>query len=159
MTKNAIRPIAICVFRRDDDILVFEGHDPVKGETFYRPIGGGIEFGEFSRDTVIREVREEIGQDIARLRYLGTVENLFTFNAKPGHEIVMVYEGEFASPAMYAFEAIQGVDDNGDEIKLLWMPLQHFRDGLSPLYPDGLLDLLARSDPHRGARRDRRGLC
>lgn len=142
MKEHSIRPIAICVFRRNDDILVFEGYDFVKDETFYRPIGGGIEFGEYSRDAVIREVREEIDQEVASLRYLGAVENVFTCNDEPGHEIVMVYEGVLASPALYAIEAIQGVEDNGDEIKVLWMPLQHFRDGLSPLYPDGLLELL-----------------
>lgn len=142
MKQHVIRPIAICVVRRNDDILVFEGHDYVKGETFYRPLGGGIEFGEYSHDAIIREVREEIGQDLAGLRLLGVVENIFTCNDTPGHEIVMVYEGEFASPALYAIEGIEGVEDNGEEIKVLWMPLQHFRDGLSPLYPDGLLELL-----------------
>jgi 8-oxo-dGTP pyrophosphatase MutT (NUDIX family) len=144
MKKHFIRPIAICVVRRHDDILVFEGYDAVEDETFYRPLGGAIEFGEYSRDAVIREVREEIGQDLASLRFLGVVENMFTCNDKPGHEIVMVYEGEFASPALYAIEGIEGVEDSGEEIKVLWMPLQHFRDGLSPLYPDGLLDLLPR---------------
>ncbi len=149
MKEHAIRPIAICVFRRGDDLFVFEGHDFVKGETFYRPIGGGIEFGEYSHDAVVREVREEIGQELANLRFLGVVENVFTCNDEPGHEIVMVYEGEFASPALYAIEAIEGVEDNGDEIKVLWMPLQHFRDGLSPLYPDGLLELLERNRNRR----------
>jgi hypothetical protein len=43
---NEIRPVALCVFRNNDGILVFEGYDDVKGETFYRPPGGGIEFGE-----------------------------------------------------------------------------------------------------------------
>jgi len=40
-----IRPIAICAFLRNNRILVAEGFDPVKDETFYRPLGGGIEFG------------------------------------------------------------------------------------------------------------------
>ncbi len=142
MKQNKVRPIAICVFRRNDDIFVFEGYDFVKNETFYRPIGGGIEFGEYSRDALVREVREEIGQDVVNLRYLGTVENVFVCNAKRGHEIVMVYEGGFADAAMYARESLEGVEDNGERFKALWMPMQHFRDGLSPLYPDGLLDLL-----------------
>jgi hypothetical protein len=43
--KNKIRPIAICVFRHKDRILVAEGYDPVKKQTFYRPLGGVIEFG------------------------------------------------------------------------------------------------------------------
>lgn len=142
MNQNRIRPIAICVFRNNDHIFVFEGYDFVKGETFYRPLGGGIEFGEYSRDAIAREVREEMGQEIANLRYLGAVENVFVCNAKPGHEIVMVYEGDFADAAMYARQSLEAVEDNGERLKVLWMPLQHFRDGLSPLYPDGLLELL-----------------
>lgn len=39
MGKEQIRPIAICVFRRDNRILVGEGYDPVKKESFYRPLG------------------------------------------------------------------------------------------------------------------------
>jgi hypothetical protein len=42
-----IRPIAICIFSYNDKILVCEWHDPSKAETFYRPPGGAIEFGEF----------------------------------------------------------------------------------------------------------------
>jgi len=45
---NHIRSIAICVFRHKNHILVAEGYDPVKDEYFYRPLGGGIEFGETS---------------------------------------------------------------------------------------------------------------
>lgn len=79
-------------------------------------------------------------------------------DGEPSHEIIMVYEGEFADSGMYATEAVEATEDTGTRFKALWMPLQHFRDGLSPLYPDGLLDLLARTDHHSRARRDRRGI-
>ncbi len=46
MKKNKIRPIALCVFLNNNRILVNEGYDPVKQQTFYRSLGGGIEFGE-----------------------------------------------------------------------------------------------------------------
>ena len=46
MKKNRIRPLAICVFLNNNRILVAEGYDPIKQQTFYRPLGGGIEFGE-----------------------------------------------------------------------------------------------------------------
>ncbi|MDH7488199.1 MAG: NUDIX domain-containing protein [Anaerolineae bacterium] len=144
---NAIRPIAICVFRQDDHIFVFEGYDPFGDETFYRPLGGGIEFGEYSRDAVIREVREEIGCEIINLHYLGVLENVFTgCDGEPAHEIVMVYEGDFADAAMYATEAVEAIEDTGARFKALWMLLQHFRDGLSPLYPFGLLELLTEAE-------------
>jgi len=85
-----IRPLAICLFRHTDKILVSEEHDPSKGETFYRPLGGGIEFGEHSLDTIYRELMEEIGAEVKDLVYLGTLENIYVFNGIPGHEIVQV---------------------------------------------------------------------
>jgi hypothetical protein len=41
-----IRPLAICVFSQNGKILVCEGYDATTSDTFYRPLGGGIEFGE-----------------------------------------------------------------------------------------------------------------
>jgi histidine triad (HIT) family protein len=49
-----IRPIVIGVAIRDDRILADEGFDPQKAERFYRPPGGGIEFGETSQDALRR---------------------------------------------------------------------------------------------------------
>ncbi|UOK56723.1 hypothetical protein MGI18_18195 [Bacillus sp. OVS6] len=44
MRKGIIRPLVICPFQKNSRILVAEGFDESKG-IFYRPIGGGIEFG------------------------------------------------------------------------------------------------------------------
>ncbi len=63
MIKNTIRHVAICIFRKEDKILVFESYDKVDGEIFYRPLGGGIEFGKHNSDTVVREIREEINNE------------------------------------------------------------------------------------------------
>jgi hypothetical protein len=48
MSNHKIRPIAICVFRHQNRILVIEAYDHIKNEKYYRPLGGGIEFGEYS---------------------------------------------------------------------------------------------------------------
>src|SRR5512140_1651840 len=93
---NRIRPLAICLFRNAGRILVFEGFDPVKQQTFYRPLGGGIEFGERAEAAVRREILEEIRAGTASLEYLFTLENIFTFNGEPGHEIVLVFDGRLA---------------------------------------------------------------
>jgi ADP-ribose pyrophosphatase YjhB (NUDIX family) len=142
MGKHKIRPLAIGIFRRDDRILVCEGYDPVKDETFYRPLGGGIEFGERAAEAVARELREEIDAEMINPRYLGTLENLFTYNGKPGHEIVLVFAGEFADSALYEKDAWVGHEEGGEEFKVSWKPLADFAAGRAPLYPDGLLELL-----------------
>lgn len=139
---NPIRPIAICVFLNNNHILVFEGHDPVKGETFYRPLGGGIEFGERSEEAVRRELKEELNVDIINLKYLGTLENIFTFNDGSYHEVVLVYDGALNESRLYDQPVILGKEANGDDIRAMWKSLDEFESGNLILYPDGLLNLL-----------------
>jgi 8-oxo-dGTP pyrophosphatase MutT (NUDIX family) len=140
---SQIRPIAICVFNRNSKILVFEDYDPSKGETFYRPLGGGIEFGEYSIETVRREMMEEIGAKVKDLVYLGTLENIFIFNGTPGHEIVQVYDGALVESGLYEQAVIAGHESNVSlPMKVVWKSLDEFGPGKAILYPDGLLDLL-----------------
>lgn len=145
MKKNRIRPLAICVFRNRGRILVNKGYDPVKDQYFYRPLGGGIEFGETSMDTVCRELMEELNVEVdsESLVYLGTVENIFTFNGTPGHEIVMIYDGALKESGLYDQAVIVGEEANGEEIQAVWIGVNEFGDGKSILYPYGLLEMLA----------------
>ena len=141
MKPDQIRAIAICVFRDGDRLLLAEWPDPLTGQPFYRPLGGAIEFGEYSRDCVVREIREEIGAEITDLQYLTTIENVFTYNNEQGHEIALVYEARLADPDLYKVDSFVGDDDDG-ELVVVWKPIDHFRAGAAPLYPTGLLDLL-----------------
>jgi 8-oxo-dGTP pyrophosphatase MutT (NUDIX family) len=144
---NQIRPIAICVFLNNNRILVMEGYDPIKNEHFYRPLGGGIEFGEYSRKTICRELREELNVEVdeATLRYLGTLENIFTFNGDPGHEIVLIYDGAFKGNGTYEQAVIRGKEASGEDVRAVWKDLDEFGEGKSILYPDDLVDLLRSS--------------
>ena len=142
--KKRVRPIAICVFRHDDRILVAEGYDPVRDQHFYRPLGGGIEFGEPSYETVCRELMEEIQAEVDQdsLVYLGTVENIFTFNGSAGHEIILIYDGILKQSGLYEQTVIIGKEANGEEIRAVWKDIDEFGDGKSILYPMGLLEML-----------------
>ncbi len=148
MKPGKLRPLAICVFRRGDRIFVAEGYDAVKRETFYRPLGGRIEFSEYGHQAIVRELREEIGAEVTNLRYLGTLENIFTYNGQPGHEIVLIYDGEFVDTSIYEREVVMGHEDDeafyGD-IQAVWKSLDFFRWGEAPLYPTGLLKMLEQS--------------
>ena len=64
MRPNVIRPIVICVVLNNGRIFVSEDVKPDTGETFYRSLGGGIEYAEHSADAVVRELREEIGAEL-----------------------------------------------------------------------------------------------
>ena len=143
MKKNRIRPLAICLFRNNDRILVAEGYDPVKQQSFYRPLGGRIEFGEYSEQTIHRELLEEIGAEVCELKYLGTLENVFVFNGMPGHEIVQVYDGVLKESGLYEQIEIVGQEvDIDDTFKAVWKHIDEFGEGKCILYPTGLLEML-----------------
>ncbi len=145
MSVARIRPIAIGIFRQADRLFVAESKDPITGRRFYRPLGGGIEFGERGHETLVRELREEIGAEITAVLYLYTLENIFTYDRVMGHEIVQVYAARFCDPAFYANETCAGIEafepDGPLQFQALWKPLGSFGPD-APLYPDGLLNLL-----------------
>ncbi|MBN2304427.1 MAG: NUDIX hydrolase [Anaerolineae bacterium] len=140
---NRIRPIAICVFRHRNLILVTEYTDPPpEPRRYYRPLGGAIELGEHSAQAIVREIREELGETVTHLRLLGTLENIYTIRGKIGHEIVQVYDGQFQNAALYDRVELRAWEDNGEWLHVLWKPLSDFASGNLPLYPNGLYDLL-----------------
>jgi 8-oxo-dGTP pyrophosphatase MutT (NUDIX family) len=141
MKDGVIRPIAICLFSRDGRILAAEGYEPARQQTFYRPLGGEIEFGETGAQAVVRELREELGAEVRDLRFLGTLENLYTFDGRPGHEIVLVYDGALADRTLYEREVLHGAEDDGQPFRARWVPAAA-GPGEPPLYPEGLASLL-----------------
>lgn len=142
MKKGIIRPLVICLFSNNDSILVAEGYDSVKNQYYYRPIGGGIEYGEISSDALIREINEEIEKEITKLKYLGTVENIFTYNGDIGHEIVIVYDAKFVDQSVYRMHSFEGIEDDGTTFKLFWKPISEFQSGKLRLVPEDLMTLI-----------------
>jgi ADP-ribose pyrophosphatase YjhB (NUDIX family) len=145
MNARPVRPIAICVIEHQGRLLVFEAEDAVKGDTFYRPLGGGIEFGELGADCIRRELREEIGAEVEGITYLGTIENRFVCDGEPGHEIVLVYRARFSDPARYREETIT-VHEETETLTARWMELADFRSDAARLVPSELLGLLGDVD-------------
>ena len=139
-----IRPLALAVFRDGPRILVEDNSAQDRRDYFYRPPGGGVEFGERAIDAVRREMREEFGAEIADVRPVGTLENIFDYHGRPGHEIVFVFETRFVDASYYAAERIIGTEGAGIRIEAIWLDVSEPLD--RPLYPNGLLDLLVASD-------------
>jgi ADP-ribose pyrophosphatase YjhB (NUDIX family) len=134
-----IRAIAIGLITRGDELLVYRGHDGTTRETFYRPLGGEIEFGETAEDALAREFREELGVELDGVRYLETIENIYEYEGDPGHELIRVYEARLSPDALY--DRDHWDSELGDGV-VLWKSLDEF--GREALYPDGLLPLLGR---------------
>ncbi|MEH2381072.1 MAG: NUDIX hydrolase [Nostoc sp.] len=137
-----IRVIALGLIRHGDRIFLSEGYDPVKQETFYRALGGGVEFGETSRVALEREFQEEIQADLMNIRYLGCLENLFTFNGRQGHEIIQLYQCDFADFKFYQLESLVFSESQTHKHKALWIDIYRFKSGELRLVPEGFFEYL-----------------
>lgn len=146
---DAIRVVALGVVRREGtgetELLVSRHRDPATGDRFYRPLGGGVEFGEHSADALRREFREELGVPLEHVSDIGTYEDVFTHDGEPHHELWRIYEVEIGEDWPYEEESFVGyesgpdgeiafeADDEaereaGEEIECVWKPVA----GLGP---------------------------
>ncbi|MDF5734360.1 MULTISPECIES: NUDIX hydrolase [unclassified Nostoc] len=137
-----IRVIALGLIRDGERIFVSEGYDPVKQETFYRALGGGVEFGETSHAALEREFQEEIQADLTNIKYLGCIENLFTFNGRQGHEIIQLYQCDFADSKFYQLESLVFSESPNHKHRALWIDISRFKSGELKLVPEVFFDYL-----------------
>ena len=143
-TRPAIRNLAVGLPLRDGHVLVLEGADRVKGQSFYRAIGGGIEFGETAEAALRREFTEELAVTLQRVRLLGVLESIFEYEGVPGHEIVHVFSVESADVDAIPLDAELRVLDEGSPVR--WRMVESID---RPVYASGALRLLdSAADPH-----------
>ncbi|KJH70375.1 NUDIX hydrolase [Aliterella atlantica] len=139
--EGEIRVLALGIIRDGDRIFISQGYDPVKQQTFYRAMGGGVDFGETSFEALQREFQEEIQADLTNIRYLGCLENLFTFNGKQGHEILQVYQCDFVDPKFYQLESLVFAEGKRQKTAL-WVDIARFKSRELLLVPEEFLDFL-----------------
>ncbi|WP_224268776.1 NUDIX hydrolase [Haloprofundus salinisoli] len=137
-----IRVVALGVVRRDDELLVFEGESAETG-TYYRPLGGGVEYGEHSVDALRREFREELEVELTRVHELGTFEDVFTLDGEECHEIQRVYGAEFVHQWPYQMDSFTAHEpDTGEELDCHWKSLSEFTENGATLFPEKLPSVL-----------------
>lgn len=138
---SEIRVLALGLIKKGDRTFISQGYDPVKQQTFYRAMGGGVDFGETSFEALQREFQEEIQAELTNIHYLGCIENLFTFNGKQGHEILQIYQCDFVDPKFYQLENL--VFAEGERQKTaLWVEISRFKSGELKLVPEQFLEYL-----------------
>ena len=128
-----IRPIALGLAIKNNKLLVSEGFDKVKNEIFYRCLGGGIEFLEKGKEALKREFLEEINVDIIVKDFLGISENIFTYQGKKAHELILFYSIEI--PDKNYQEEYKVIDDHGETIAK-WIDINEFKNKNKILYPE-----------------------
>lgn len=138
--QNRIRVKVLAWLQEDDFLFVVRMHDAVKGDDYYRPIGGSVEFGETTRAALQREVSEELGTGIRITSEPVILENLFTCDGEKGHEIDYVYPAQFIDPSFSRSLSYPLVEANGEVFEAQWIDLKRFITGELRLVPEALLE-------------------
>lgn len=86
---------------RDGAVLLHRGPD----DEFWTLPGGRCELLEPSAETLVREMQEELGQDVRVDRLLWVVENFFRYCDHDCHEIGFYYLMSFSSDSPLQHEA------------------------------------------------------
>lgn len=134
-----IRPIVLGIAIKNNKILVEEIFDNVKNQTFYRCLGGGIEFLEKSHDALNREFLEEIDINIIIKDFLGIIENIFTYKGKKAHELVLVYSIDIKDDD---YKEYYIVNDDCGTYRAKWIDIDEFKNKSKILYPEEIFKYL-----------------
>lgn len=90
----------------------------------YALIGGRIEIGENSVNTIKREILEEIGKEVEVQNCIAVIENFFPMKGKKYHEIMFIHKLEFVNEQDklidYTLDNIEGKD----YLKYFWLDLE-----------------------------------
>lgn len=134
-----IRPIVLGIAKENNKILVSEGYDKITNKTFYRCLGGGIEFLETSQEALKREYKEELGIEIEVNDFCGIAENIFTYEGKNAHEIILFYNIKIKENDLK--EKYHIIDENC-ETDAVWIDVDEFKNNNKILYPEQIFKYL-----------------
>ena len=140
-SHKKIRVLTLAVIKQDRRIFMTEGFDPLKQEVFYRALGGGVDFGESSLEGLRREFKEEINAELTNIKYLGCIESIFEFRGEKGHEIIQLYQADFADPKFYSLERIK-FNEGKREKTALWLYIEPCKSGSVKVVPEQFLAYL-----------------
>ena len=115
---------AACIIKHNNKVLLHKSDD----KDHYCLIGGRVELGENSENTIRREIKEELGKEIDIIGYVSTIENFFEFEGSKYHEYMFVYDAEFRdNKDKLLEETLRNIEGN-NYLKYYWIDLKEIEN-------------------------------
>lgn len=114
----------------------------VDGDFWFIP-GGRIEEGEDSHTAIIREIKEELNQDIHVHGLVCTIENFFIENTQKYHEICFYYRVTIPEP----WDGNKIIQDGKNKLEYAWLPINSINKETT--YPAIIKDVISGSNTEK----------
>lgn len=88
-----------------------------KDRDYYFFPGGHVEFGEFAKDALEREIKEEVGARVTKCDFIGVAENVFKDAENVFHEVNFTFQAEIDQEDVKALE---------DHLEFRWLSWGEF---------------------------------
>lgn len=137
---NRFQMRAVALVRRDGHVLVQRA---TRDEYWALP-GGRVEMGEAAAETLVRELKEELGVDatIGPLRYV--IENFFEMDGRSVHGLGLYFDAEIsASFPFSAYDVVHQVRDGDYDLEFRWIAADRATFEQFDLKPSALHALLS----------------
>ncbi|WP_160672240.1 NUDIX hydrolase [Clostridium sp. C8-1-8] len=119
-----------------DKILIHRGIN----DDFYALPGGRLEMFESTEDTIVREMKEELGIEVSVNRLLWICEDFYTFNDNKCHEICYYYLIECEDSLLMDKGDLFYVTEGKNKFEFRWVDVKIINN--EELYPKFLKDKL-----------------
>jgi 8-oxo-dGTP pyrophosphatase MutT (NUDIX family) len=139
--KKKIRVLALGLIRDKERVFLSQGWDSCTQRTFYRALGGGVDWQETSLEALKREFWEEIQAELTNISYLGCIENIFSFEDEPKQEIIQLYRADFLDPKFYQLNQLTFTEKKRQKIAL-WVDIHSCLSGQLTVVPKEFLNYL-----------------
>ena len=106
----------------------------------YALLGGRVEIGERSDNTVKREILEETGKEVEITGYIATIENFFEMQERKYHEILFVHKAELKNENDKLLEETIKNIEGKDYLQYEWIDLDKIEN--YPVRPEIIKKML-----------------
>ncbi len=131
---------AACLIKHNNKILFHKNNK----SNHYCIIGGRIEIGENSEETIKREIMEELGKEIEITGYIATIENFFEMNEKKYHEYMFIHQAEFKDEKDKEILETLNNCEGKDYLKYEWIDVNKIDE--YPIKPQILKDIIKQNE-------------
>lgn len=102
--------------------VLFHRH---KDDSYWALPGGGVEIGESTKESIMREWKEELGEKVTVKATAFIVEQFFTYRERPMHELGFYYYMK-ADKSLFQRGPFYGME--GDHLIYQWLPLDKLNE-------------------------------